>query len=100
MPRFRFRTRPRPHEVSVAIAENGVTACVWPPQDVRGETPMRDLRLSSALHLAGALADRLGTDVSLLNPGDSLFFVEDFVGPDGTMEDVIFVASESRVAAE
>jgi len=91
MPRFRFRSRPRPNEVSVAIAEDGVTACVWPPENARGESGARDIRLSSALHLAGALADRLGTDVGLLENTDTLYFVEDVVGPDGRMQDVVFV---------
>ena len=77
MPRFRLRARAQPGEVSVAIRGRGTTATVMPPVGGLDLPETRDLRLSSALHLASALAERLGTNVCILDESETVFFIED-----------------------
>ena len=84
MPRFHMRAKVHPEEVSVAVANDGVTATILPPEKLRGETVFRDLRLATALHFAGSLADQLGTDVGVL---DSIYFIDDVADIE---DDIVF----------
>ena len=77
MPRFHLRAHPRADEVSVAIHGVGTTATVLPPNGAPESHGIRDLRLALALPYASALADRLGTDVGILDDGDTVFFIEE-----------------------
>jgi hypothetical protein len=77
MPRFHLRARPRADEVLVAIHGAGTTATVLPPDGAPNSHGIRDLRLANALHYASALADRLGTNVGVLDDGDTVFFIEE-----------------------
>jgi hypothetical protein len=81
MPQFHLRAKPHPDEVSVAIGGNGVMATVRPPDHARLDFDPRDLRLATALHYAGAIAERLGTDVSILDESDTIYFIEDSLIP-------------------
>jgi hypothetical protein len=90
MPQFRIRAKAHPDEVSVAIADGGTTANVLPPGFERGDSDPRDLRLATALHVAGALAGRLGTDVALIdNNADNIFYIED----EAEEDDLVFIPS-------
>ena len=77
MPQFRLRARARPEEVSLSISGSGVTASVVPPESARSDFGVHEVRLSTALHVAGALADRLGTDVAVVDSSADIFFIED-----------------------
>ena len=77
MPRFHLRARPRADEVSVAIHGAGTTATVLPPDNAPDVPRARDLRLANALRYASSLADRLGTDVGVLDDSDTVFFIEE-----------------------
>lgn len=77
MPRFRSDSRAKPDEVSVDIGEDGSTARVLPPRTSDSSLEICDLRLSTALHVAGALADRLGTQVCVIDRGDRVYILDD-----------------------
>ena len=77
MPQFYLRARVQPGEVSVAIRGEGTTATVMPPRHAPNALEVRDLRLANALHLASALADRLGTDVGILDDSETVYFIDD-----------------------
>jgi hypothetical protein len=76
VPRFRSDTRAKPDEVAVDIGEDGSTARVLPPQNSGSSLEICDLRLSTALHVAGALADRLGTQVCVIDRGDHIYILD------------------------
>ena len=78
MPRFHVRTRARPGEVSVAIAGNGVTATVLPPEHARGSViDLRDFRLPAAFQYASAMAEQFKANVAVIEDGDTVFFIEE-----------------------
>lgn len=77
MPMFRTGCRAKPDEVAVDIGEDGSTARVLPPQNSSSDIEIYDVRLSTALHVAGALADRLGTQVCVIDRGDHVYIVDD-----------------------
>lgn len=77
MPMFRTGSRAKPDEVAVDIGEDGSTARVLPPENSQSDIAIHDLRLSTALHVAGALADRLGTQVCVIDRGENVFIVDD-----------------------
>jgi hypothetical protein len=77
MPLFRSGTRARPDEVSISILGNGETARVMPPEQTKSDIEIHDLRLSTALHVAGSLADRLGTQVCVLDESGTVYFIEE-----------------------
>jgi hypothetical protein len=77
MPLFRSGSRARPDEVSIAIGRTGATARVLPPEQTKGDIAIHDLRLSTALHVAGSLADRLGTQVCVLDESGTVYLIED-----------------------
>jgi hypothetical protein len=74
---FRTGSRAKPDEVSVAIGKDGSTARVLPPENSRSDIALHDIRLSTALHVAGALADRLGTQVCVIDHSSHIFLVDD-----------------------
>lgn len=80
MPKFRRGKLAKPEEVAVTIGEDGSTARVLPPQSARNDMGIHDLRLATALHVASALADRLGTQVCLLDQGGHIYLIDDDPG--------------------
>lgn len=78
MPMFRTASHAKPDEVTVAIGGDGMTARVMPPHSSpKSDSGIHDLRLSTALHVAGALADRLGTQVCVVDLGDDVVLIDD-----------------------
>ncbi len=77
MPRFNLRNHSDPGDVCVTISRSGATASITPPARYRPDIDIRDMRLSTALHVAAALALRLGTDVTIVDEDDAVFFIED-----------------------
>ncbi|BCJ92384.1 hypothetical protein IZ6_31190 [Terrihabitans soli] len=74
---FRTGSRAKPEEVSVDIGDDGSTARVLPPLSSQSDVTIHDLRLSTALHVAGALAERLGTQVCVLDKGNYVVLIDD-----------------------
>jgi hypothetical protein len=77
MPMFRTGSRAKPDEVAVDIGEDGSMARVLPPENSSSDIAICDLRLSTALHVAGALADRLGAQVCVIDRGEHVFIIDD-----------------------
>jgi hypothetical protein len=82
MPIFRTGSMARADEVAVTVGADGSTARVMPPQTAQSDMGIHDLRLSTALFVAGSLAERLGTQVCVLDHGDHVNLIDD--GPAGS----------------
>jgi hypothetical protein len=74
---FRTDTQAKPGEVAITVDADGSTARVTPPHTTRGDMGIHDLQLATALFVAGSLADRLGTQVCVLDEGDHIYLIDD-----------------------
>jgi hypothetical protein len=74
---FRMDTTARPSEVAITVDADGSTARVTPPFSAKSDMGIHDLQLSTALFVAGSLADRLGTQVCVLDEGDHIYLIDD-----------------------
>lgn len=67
MPHFMIRERPLPGEVSLEVTQCGTLASIHPPTSARSSLSLREMKLSTALLVASALARELGTDVVIVD---------------------------------